>query len=249
MIDERSAALREAVREAPDLGVAVPSCPGWTLLDLVHHVGRGQRRQAAIVAAGPGLTDPPERDAASGVAEAAAGRAALLEWAAESTGVLLDALREAGPERGCWAWWVGSNSPLTVGGVARHQVQEAAVHAYDAQLSVGAPQALPLDVAVDGVDEFLSTCNAGPDAWPFKPAVIEYQVPEVGAWHVSLSATGTRVTRLTEAETGQGSADVVGRGVPSDFVLVFYGRLPLETLQVEGDFTVLEQIRDWDPSA
>ncbi|MFB7266573.1 maleylpyruvate isomerase N-terminal domain-containing protein, partial [Streptomyces nojiriensis] len=40
-----------------------PSCPEWTLFDLVHHPGTGQRWWAAIVAAGPAEA-PPAKDAA-----------------------------------------------------------------------------------------------------------------------------------------------------------------------------------------
>jgi hypothetical protein len=65
-------------------------------------------------------------------------REALLAWSADSTEQLLSALREAGPDRGCWTWWGVSLSPQTSGAVARHQLQEVAVHTYDAQLTVGA---------------------------------------------------------------------------------------------------------------
>jgi len=42
-----------------------------------------------------------------------------------------------------------------LGAEARHQVQEATVHAYDVQSATGAARDLPVDVAVDAVDEFL----------------------------------------------------------------------------------------------
>ena len=47
------------------------------------------------------------------------------------------ALREAGPDAPCWAWWP---SPHTSGAVGRHQAQEAAVHRWDAE-GVGGPRA------------------------------------------------------------------------------------------------------------
>jgi hypothetical protein len=73
----------------------------------------------------------------------------MLAWLAASTQELLDALREAGPDRGCWAWWGASQSPRTCGAVARHQLKEVAVHTYDAQVTVGAPQPLPDEVDGD----------------------------------------------------------------------------------------------------
>ncbi|MFD5465138.1 hypothetical protein ACFWIQ_20250 [Kitasatospora sp. NPDC127059] len=44
--------------------------------------------------------------------------------------------------------------------MARHQIQEIAVHTYDVQLTQGASRPLPTDVAVEGVDEFLTTVSA-----------------------------------------------------------------------------------------
>ncbi|MEW2154562.1 maleylpyruvate isomerase N-terminal domain-containing protein [Streptomyces sp. NPDC007189] len=91
---------------------------------------------------------------------------------------LLDALREAGPGRGCWTWWGTWQSPRTCGAVARHQLQEIAVHTYDAQLTAGAPQPLPDEVALDGVEDFLFTCCATTAAWPHRPAVVDYHATE-----------------------------------------------------------------------
>jgi hypothetical protein len=38
LIDERSSVFRAVVQSAPDLGVQVPTCPEWTLLDLARHL-------------------------------------------------------------------------------------------------------------------------------------------------------------------------------------------------------------------
>ncbi|MDT7651907.1 MAG: hypothetical protein QOI36_3313, partial [Pseudonocardiales bacterium] len=98
LIDERSTAFRAAVASAPSLDVQVPTCPEWTLFDLAQHIGEGRRAWAATVAAGPA----PAKSAAEGAPAAPQEREALLAWLAESTEQLLDALRKAGPDRGCW---------------------------------------------------------------------------------------------------------------------------------------------------
>ena len=49
------------------------------------------------------------------------------------------------------SWWPESAAPLTVVTVARHQVQEAAVHAWDAQSADGKPEPIPAAAAVDAV--------------------------------------------------------------------------------------------------
>ncbi|MFF6981881.1 maleylpyruvate isomerase N-terminal domain-containing protein [Streptomyces sp. NPDC008343] len=118
--------------------------------------------------------------------------------------------REAGPDRGCLTWWGTSQSPQTCGAVARHQLQEVALHTYDAQLTVGAPLPLPDEAALDGVDEFLSTSCAGTAAWPHEPTVVDYHATEGHSWRLTLSADGARVTRLHTPAAADGAAGAAG---------------------------------------
>ena len=83
LIDERSTAFRAAVASAPSLDVQVPTCPEWTLFDLVQHLGEGRRDWAATVAAGPATL--PARSASEGAPAAPREREALLAWLAAST--------------------------------------------------------------------------------------------------------------------------------------------------------------------
>lgn len=92
LIDERSTAFRAAVASAPSLDAQVPTCPEWTLFDLVQHIGEGRRDWAATVAAGP---DAAAKASAEGAPAAPREREALVAWLAESTEQLLDALRKA----------------------------------------------------------------------------------------------------------------------------------------------------------
>ncbi|MFE5808188.1 maleylpyruvate isomerase N-terminal domain-containing protein [Streptomyces sp. NPDC056491] len=254
LIDERSTAFRAAVASAPSLDAQVPTCPEWTLFDLAQHIGEGRRDWAATVAAGPASA----KSVAEGSPAAPREREALLAWLAESTEQLLDALRKAGPDRGCWAWWETLQSPHTSGAVARHQLQQLAVHTYDAQITVGAPQPLPEEVALDGVDEFLSTCVTTTSAWPHKPAVIDFHASEGRSWRLSLSVDGARSARLPEpgtvpaASAGQdpdaAAAYFSARGTASELVFILYNRIPIDSLELDGDRGVFEQLRTWDPS-
>ncbi|WUH88760.1 maleylpyruvate isomerase N-terminal domain-containing protein [Streptomyces sp. NBC_00433] len=250
LIDERSAAFRAAVAAAPSLDVRVPTCPEWTLFDLVQHLGEGRRAWAATIAAGP---DAAAKSAPRGDASAPRERQALPAWLTASTQELLDALREAGPDRGCWTWWGRSQSPRTCGAVARHQLQEIAVHTYDAQLTVGAPQPLPDEVALDGVEEFLSTICTTTVAWPHEPARVDYHAAEGRSWRNRLSGDGARLDRLPGSGTGPtageepDAADASARGTANELVLGFYGRIPLNSLKLEGNERIFDQLVAWDP--
>lgn len=254
LIDERSWAFRAAVAAAPSLDLQVPTCPEWTLFDLAQHIGKGRRAWAATVAAGPDATSKSE---ARGDQGAPRERDALVAWLAASTQELLDALRDAGPDRGCWTWWGDTQSPQTCAAVARHQLQELAVHTYDAQITLGVPQTLPDEVALDGVDEFQFTCCATTTPWPYDPAVLEYHATEGRSWRLRLSADGIRVARVpapstapaTTAGRTQATADASAEGSASDLVLFCYGRIPLDSLKWDGDRRHFDRLAAWDPDA
>ncbi|MCO1618910.1 maleylpyruvate isomerase family mycothiol-dependent enzyme [Micromonospora tulbaghiae] len=248
LIDERSTAFRAAVAAAPSLDMKVPTHPERTLFDLVRHVGTGRRKTAAIVAAGP-ADGPPEKSAWEDGEGAPREREALLAWWTESVEQLTSTLREAGPDRGCWTWWDDSPSPQTAGAWARRQVPEIAVHTYDAQLTLGSPQPLPEEVALDGFDDCQFTLCATTVAWPHQPAVVDYHAAEGRSWRLRLSADGAQVAHLTPAAgEAPDTADVSARGTASDLVLFFYGRIPLDSLTFEGDRRILDQLAAWDPS-
>jgi len=252
LINERSAAFRALVMSAPGLELRVPTCPEWTLLDLVHHLGEVQRFWAAAVNAGPAAAAPAE-PASRAVEAAPREQEAVLAWSAESTRQLLDALREAGPDSGCWTWWGASQSPQTSGAVARHQLQEVAVHTYDAQVTVGVPQPLPDEAALDGVEEFLSTCVAWTVPWPHEAAAVDFYVTEGRSWRLSLSAGGARVIRFgppgTSAADHGPDAAASARGTANEVVLALYDRIPIDSLQLNGDRRLFDQLRAWNTAA
>jgi uncharacterized protein (TIGR03083 family) len=200
-----------------DLDVTVPSCPEWSVRDLAHHLGVGQWYWGANVAArnpeersGADLTPlPPDSD--------------LHAWLGWCTYSLLSALRDAGPDAPCWTWW---GEPRTALAVGRHQAQEAAVHRWDAELSVPATSTTPLPtpLSTDGVPEFLEVM-VGADASAL-PGEVTLTATDVdgASWTVG-SAVGTgTVTR---------SAELLASA--SDLVLMLYRRLPVPDSDVVGD--------------
>jgi uncharacterized protein (TIGR03083 family) len=235
LISDRSAALRFAVAAAPSLELVVPGCPDWTLADLVEHLGGVQRFWAVVVTSADDSGPPPgdKTDFPSPTGD-------LVAWSAESTQLLLDALRAAGPESPAWAWWGASGAPLTASAVARHQVQEAAVHARDAQETAGSASPLPSEVAVDGVAEFLSVPLASLGPWPGKPVRVAFAASDGPAHVVDLSASG-----VSFDPSSPGAADLTVHGSASELVLGLYNRVPLQSLRVEGDASLIAELRSW----
>ena len=241
LVEDQSAALREAAT-ATALDVRVPCCPDWSLRDLVDHLGGVQRFWAAAVAAGP-ASGPPDDDPAG----AAAPGADLLAWSAGSTAALLTALDAAGPDRGCWTWWGGSTAPMTAGAVARHQVQEAAVHARDAQDSAGRAGPLPQAVARDGVAEFVTVGLGAAGPWPDAPGRIALHGDEGDTWLVDLAETGVALAASgAGAPSGPHPAAAVS-ATASDLVLVLYRRKPLDSVRITGDRSLVERLVAWSP--
>ncbi|MFG2823307.1 maleylpyruvate isomerase family mycothiol-dependent enzyme [Kitasatospora sp. NPDC048365] len=241
MIDERSAAFRAAVAAAPSLDADVPSCPGWTLYDLANHLSEGDRFWAYIVLNTAPGDERPSKDGLAAPRE----REALTTWLADSTEQLLAALREAGPDRGCWAWWEPLASSHMVAAVARRRVPESLIHTYDAQLASGTQQELPTTEALDAVEEFLATVCTGTDPWPGEPATMDYHAAEAGSWRQTVDAAGSRFTRLTSAEAAESKPTAAIYGRASEIALLMYMRIPADSVRIEGNANLLQQLQDW----
>jgi uncharacterized protein (TIGR03083 family) len=237
-IDDRSAALRAAAAIA-GTGARVPSCPDWSVADLVAHLGAVQLFWTAVVRAGP-AGGPPDAT----VLGDRTPHGDLLDWSAGATAELLAALRAAGPDRGCWTWWESAGAPMTAGAVARHQVQEAAVHALDAQLAAGQPQPLPPAVAADGVGEHLTVELPTNGAWPHDPERLVLDAGDGGTWLIDLGRSGARVSQLSGPADAAGVAATVTAS-PEDFVLAFYRRPGPGELPVSGDAMAFERLLNW----
>ncbi|WP_399434213.1 maleylpyruvate isomerase N-terminal domain-containing protein [Streptomyces sp. WAC05950] len=93
-------------------------------------------------------------------------------------------------ERECWTWWSAGLSPPNAWGLARRRVHEVLVHIYDAQLAAGTVQPMPAYVALDGVAEFLDTCNSTPAACLHEAVTIHYRGTEGCSWLRALDGTG-----------------------------------------------------------
>ncbi|HSZ37212.1 MAG TPA: maleylpyruvate isomerase family mycothiol-dependent enzyme [Acidimicrobiales bacterium] len=216
-IGAESRRLSDAVAAA-DLDARVPTTPKWSVRDLAHHIGTLQWSWSENVRA----KNPAQRS--EGSLSTLPHDNDLVAWLGWCTYSLLGALRDAGPESPCWAWW-GDSTPHTAGAVARHQAQEVAVHRWDAERAVGSPGPLPPELATDGVPEFIEVM-LGSDIAALRGAVALHASDTERIWTVGAdsSVAGAAPTRTAELTA-----------TASDLVLMLYRRLPVPDADVDGD--------------
>jgi uncharacterized protein (TIGR03083 family) len=208
--------LRE-VASGADLGAAVPGCPGWTMADLLRHVGETYLHKVECMRQGrdpgpwppEGLTEEPplgllDRSYAALTGEFAARR----------------------PEQAAFSWYGPDQS---VGFWIRRMAQETVIHRVDAELSAGVPvAAIPADLAADGIDEVLEIFLAyGTVTWPdyFTETLasagdraVGVVTPE-GRWLLRLNAKEVRME-----QAGPGDPDATVEGSSPDVLLWLWAR-------------------------
>lgn len=218
-----SAALAAAARLGLD--AKVPSCPEWTVADLVQHVGRLHRWVAEMMQTH--ATSRPPR-----------GEGDPLPPFEEVSSALVEALSSADDDEPVWNWSV--NKPHTAAFWKRRMAHETAVHRWDAQLAHGRPSSIPAALAKDGIDEVLDMIL--PTEVSFKPATATLG----GSLH--LHTTDVEGEWLVQVRDGKvdvsyehGKGDAAVRGTAEDVLLFVWGRKPAgaEGLETFGDPAVV----------
>lgn len=160
-----AAAFEKAVRRAFDRGApvpAVPSCPGWTVTDLVRHLGGVHRFLAYVLR--ERLTAPPD-PAGLTLPEVPDGPDALTDWFAQGARELAELFDELGPDTAVWTW----SAEQTTGFWLRMQLIELAVHRWDAESATGTPVPLAPDVAADAVTQTIEVMAPARRGWQQAP--------------------------------------------------------------------------------
>ncbi|WP_342372717.1 maleylpyruvate isomerase family mycothiol-dependent enzyme [Propioniciclava soli] len=153
MIDHASVLADESARFAAvvaesDPDSPVPTCPGWTVDDLLWHLTDVHGFWTRI------LTTGAQSDADVEAAEAAGparpeDRAALLDLFAAETNALAEALAGRADDEPAW-FWLGSDQ--SVGATRRMQAFEATMHRVDAEVAAGLdPTRIGVEVALGAI--------------------------------------------------------------------------------------------------
>ena len=210
-----------------DTATPVPTCPGWTLRQLVAHVGRGHRWAATIVRE---RSDVPVdlRTVADGKPPADPDGA--LAWLHDSAAAILDAVAATGADTPVWTF----NGPKPAAWWIRRRLHEETVHRADAAVALGVPYAIDPELAADAVSEWLDLLAArradeGPAALVPGETLHLHATDGAGEWMVH----GGEV--VISWEYGHGKGDAAVRGTASELMLAVFRRAPADSVEVLGD--------------
>jgi len=222
-----------AAADAAGLDAPVPTCPDWTVNDLLRHTGHVHRWAAAHVRderAAP-LDSAGEQEAVGPQPS----DADLIAWFRQGHQALVTVLTEADPAVQCWSF-LPAPSPLAFW--ARRQCHETTIHRADADSVTGSVGAVDPVVAGDGIEELLGGFLARPR---------HRDVSALHTLHLVATDTGQRWTAVlgpdrVELVPQQVPADpsVTVRAPASDLDLLVWNRMSADDLDVTGDRSVLE---------
>lgn len=211
-----------------DLDVAVPSCPGWNLANLVGHVGRVYAMVAGALATGSRPDPLPDPPAPSEVAD----------WYDARRADLLAQFEAVDPDRERWNWSVG---PQVASFWWRRMAHETSMHLWDAQNAVGDPEPIDPGLASDGIDEWFDVHLRSDLTDPELPVpdglgTLHVHCGDVeGEWWAAISGRELELRRAHE------KGDAVMRGAASDLLLALWRRVPTSAVEVLGDAATVDR--------
>lgn len=222
------AALVAAARRAGP-AADVPSCPDWTVADLLGHVGAVLTWQSDIVGrcvAEPDFVFPAAPD----------DPAERADWVAGAVTTLADVLAAADPTAPMWTL----AGPGTVAFWLRRAAHETALHRVDAELAGGTAAPVDAVLAADALDEYFAVVVGVRvrDRMTGTGESVHVHCTDVaGEWIVRLLPDGPEIERV------HAKGDVAARGPASDLLLALRNRADLTSVDVVGDAAVLEAFR------
>lgn len=241
-IEASTAGLAEILAEH-DQSLPIPTCPEWTLRQLVTHVGRAHRWAAEITRTRSEVFIPfravPDGRLPDDRAEQPA-------WLRAGAARIVDAVREADVDDLVWSF----TGPAPAVFWIRRMAHETLVHRADAQLAVGAEPEPVIDaeIAADAIDEWLTLLTAGILGNADEPAkplpagaalhihATDDRIGGRGEWMIRHDAGGLTV------EPGHGKGDAALTGPAASLLLVLMRRRPVSdpAVTVYGDSAVVD---------
>lgn len=210
-----------------DLDLAVPTCPGWNLRELLIHLGRVHRWAGRATESAP-TADWPDFPPRPGPGTH------LGSWIVDGIDSLIERFCTTDLDRPCWGfagdadlrWWL------------RRQTLETVLHRWDGQNAGGSPDPIDGDLAVVGVDEW---CELESARW-FKPqpglsATVHLHATDGdGEWLLRISPEGFTW------QHGHHKGDVAVRASRAKLFLILWNRRGIDSAEVFGDTGTLSNL-------
>jgi uncharacterized protein (TIGR03083 family) len=228
-VDQLGAQLADAAESRLD--APVPTCPGWSVSDVVRHVAQVYEHKIACTELQRNPDPwPPEWPADRDP----------VEWFRDAHARLMSMFHAHVATDTSATWWPDDQ---TVGFWARRMAHETAIHGADVQLAKG-PTVTPLDqeLAVDGIEEILTIMLEGDWAEAPSPASSGQRVAVLGAdrsWVVTLEPTTIDVTEVSPDD----ASATVG-GDPSTVDLWLWGRATDDAIETSGEARDVRLLRE-----
>lgn len=209
---------------AEHMSAAVPSCPDWDGAGLLSHVTRVWHMLSIICEEGrdtfPGREDFPARPAEGD--EVAGAREALDR--------VIAAMGALEPAATMWSWGTTQSSDYFF----RRLHLENLVHRVDAEQMAGLDSEIDSDEGMDGVserfEEFLHRKPERPSG-----SFHLHRTDGEGEWTATVDDDRIVVTQ----EHAKG--DAAARGTGAELLLAMWGRTPVDTLEIFGETSLVEE--------
>ena len=229
---------RLAAVAAGRLEVDVPTCPGWTVADLVEHTGAVYHHKVACLRLG---RRPQDTEFAHGPA---AGQDTI-DWFREAHRQLLAELGSRSPDAPAYTWFPPEQD---VAFWIRRMAHESVVHRVDAESACRQVTAAADDLAVDGVDEVLElflSYAVGQDPTEDVDAHDGRSLRvRTGSWAWQVAVRAGDPADKIPLQRTSAPAQATVSGEPSELMLWLWGRRPDSAVTVDGDSGAVAAVRD-----
>lgn len=237
---QREGMLLAEVADEVGLHAPVPTCPTWTMRDLLWHTGTVHRWAKAIVEQRR-VERPPRADLA-GIVGPIPDDALLVEWYRESLGQLVRTLLRTDPDLECWCFLP---APSALEFWSRRQAHETAIHRVDAESARG-DEISPVGngFAADGIDELVIGFHGNPTSRVRSATNRTLRlraIDDAGGgdggtdWYLHFSPAPLTTTRVPS-----GPVDCTLSGPAELLYLALWNRCRIDDLTVDGDATLIK---------
>ena len=198
----------------------IPLCTGWSMKDLVSHVGTVYATVENIISS-DSIERPPDLFSSTPEGD-------IFDWAKNNFYKLQEVIKTRDASDPIWTWGKEKN----IGFYIRRMAHESLVHMWDAETVENEHISVDGDVACDGIDEFIDVslqlvASRKESSYP-DGSIHLHRTDGEGEWLLEVVEEELLVKRAHE------KGDVAVRGSALSLLLYLWGRQPAD-IEIFGD--------------